>query len=399
MPGSRKNLKIDLWSYNYRPEPTGIGPISHTLATALRDLGHDVSVVAAHPHYPLPMWGKAWPPHQEVVEGIPVRRLPLWIGRQSRVARYRQELSFTAAMFLTMPTLRKPDVIIYTSPSFPALLAPMATRRLRKVPWILWLQDILPDGAASVGIVDDDSFVMRQSRRLERSAYRSAKRIVAISEVFIENLLAKGVPRDKIDLVYNPTTLEKRLPSRPADPPRVLGMGNIGHSQGLAPLIAAFERSAAMRELDAELVIAGAGVAEDEVRAEIRSERVKLLGILSDEELERQLQLATVGLVSQHHGGVEFNFPSKLMNFMGFGLPVLAAVNPASEVAGVVGRSGGGWIVDSADPDRFPATLAEIFGEPAELSRRGEAGRAFAQENFSRERFASKFEELLLRMD
>ena len=42
--------------------------------------------------------------------------------------------------------------------------------------------------------------------------------------------------------------------------------------------------------------------------------------------------------MSQWHDGSEFNIPSKLMNFMAYGIPVLAAVNPDGEVARIVER-------------------------------------------------------------
>jgi glycosyltransferase involved in cell wall biosynthesis len=172
-------------------------------------------------------------------------------------------------------------------------------------------------------------------------------------------------------------------------------MGNIGHSQGLAALVAAFERSTEMRRLEAKLVITGSGVAEADLRAEIRSDQVEVLGVVDDERLERELARATIALVSQRHGGAEFNFPSKLMNFMAYGLPVLAVVNPRSEVSRVVDRAGAGWVVDSAEPDAFPAAVAEILAEPAELRRRGATARAFAEDNFSRPGFAARFESVL----
>lgn len=384
-----------MWSFHYHPEPTGIGPLSRTLALGLRDLGHSVSVVAAHPHYPQPDWGTARLPHRETRDRIPALRLPLWIGRDTAIARYRQEVTFVAGQFLTMPAQPRPDAIVYVSPSFPGLLAPMAYSRARGVPWVLWLQDILPDGAASAGIVDDDSAVIRWSRRLELAAYRSAARIVVISEAFVENLVAKGVPREKIELLYNPATRTRTKPPAPQESPRVLNMGNIGHSQGLAPLVAAFERSEEMRRLDVRLVFAGSGVAEGDLRGEIRSDRVEALGVLDDRRLEEQLARADVALVSQRHGGAEFNFPSKLMNFMAYGLPVLAVVDPGSEVSRVVQLAGAGWVVDSADPDAFPAALAEILANLAEMRDRGAAAQAFAEEHFSRAGFASRFESIL----
>jgi colanic acid biosynthesis glycosyl transferase WcaI len=57
-------MKVQLWSYNYSPEPTGIAPVSEALAQGLRKLGHEISVVAAHPHYPSPEWGKTVRPYR-----------------------------------------------------------------------------------------------------------------------------------------------------------------------------------------------------------------------------------------------------------------------------------------------------------------------------------------------
>src|SRR5438270_2608074 len=90
-------LHIQLWSYNYDPEPTGIGPVSTVWARGLRDRGHRVQVVAAHPHYPAPYWGRRMRAYCEERDGISVFRLPLWMGRESTLARYRQELTFMAA--------------------------------------------------------------------------------------------------------------------------------------------------------------------------------------------------------------------------------------------------------------------------------------------------------------
>src|SRR5947209_5572751 len=126
---STRPLRIQLWSYNYDPEPTGIGIVSTVWARGLRDRGHCVEVVAAHPHYPEPVWGRKLVPYREMRDGIPVLRLPLWIGRASAMERYRQELTFMAAQLVATPFLRKPDVMVSVSPSFPALLPAVANVR------------------------------------------------------------------------------------------------------------------------------------------------------------------------------------------------------------------------------------------------------------------------------
>jgi colanic acid biosynthesis glycosyl transferase WcaI len=263
--------------------------------------GHAVHVIAAHPHYPSPEWGKKLLPYVEHIDGIRVTRLPLVIGRDTTGQRMIQEASFALAQLAALPFLGKCDVCVAVSPCFPAVSAGIVNKRVRRVPWVLWIQDILPDGAVSTGIMED-GIAIKASRRLESAAYKSADRVVVISERFEENLLAKGVPDDKLVRIYNPAT--RPIRDSPRGPvgsraPRVLVMGNIGHSQGLPEVVEAFESSAALSEIDARLVITGTGVAAEEVRETIKTDRVEYLGLVTNEELDAQLELATIGLVSQ----------------------------------------------------------------------------------------------------
>jgi colanic acid biosynthesis glycosyl transferase WcaI len=394
MPEPSHGLRIQLWSYNYDPEPTAIAPVSKVWARELTRLGHQVEVVAAHPHYPEPIWGKARRPYREERHGIPVLRLPLMVGRATAAERYRQELSFTAAQTLAVPFLGRPDVLVSTSPSFPALAPAILDSRARRIPWVLWLHDILPDGAAVTGLVDE-GLVLKLSRRLERAAYRAASRIVVLSSSFTDNLAAKGVPADKIQLIYDPATREPNADPAPASNGglRVLSMGNIGHSQGLTSLVRAFEASDLPD--DVKLIITGTGVRADEARAEIRSDRVEMLGVVDDDRLEEELKRADVAFVSQHYEGGEFNIPSKLMNFMAYGLPVLAAVRPDGEVARIVQAADAGWVVNSAVPEQFPQTLERLRHQRDEITAKAAASRAYADENFAQRRFGELFDELL----
>jgi colanic acid biosynthesis glycosyl transferase WcaI len=393
-------LRVQLWSYNYAPEPAGIAPVSTTLAEGLRDRGHEVKVVAAHPHYPEPSWGTRWRPYRELRNGVPVIRLPLWIGRETTAARMRQELSFTTALSASLPFLGRPEVLLAASPSFPALLPAVGFARARRVPLVPWLHDVLPEGAIVTGHVKDGP-VLRASRWLERSTYRTASRVVVLSAPFLDNLREKGVPEEKLRLIYDPAT---RRPAKPPELPsvdpaggevRAICMGNIGHTQGLPPIVRAFDRSDDVRKAGVRLIITGTGVAAEETRANITSDSVRMLGVVSDDELERELRSATLGVVTQQYEGTEFNLPSKLMNYMAYALPIVVAVNPASEAARLVRESGSGWVSDSSDPEAFPRTVLAALSDREELRRRARAGLGFARIHFTQEGFAERFEALL----
>jgi colanic acid biosynthesis glycosyl transferase WcaI len=392
-------MRIQLWSYLYSPEPTGIGPVSGLLARTLQDLGHDVQVVAAHPHYPEPRWGKRRLPYREVHDGVDVLRLPLWVGRGTAAQRIRQELTFTSSLMAALPFVGPADVVIAASPCFPALLPAVINSRARRVPLVLWLHDLLPDGALVTGLVDEGGPVLRASRWLERTAYEHADRIVVLSRPFLDNLREKGVPDEKLDLIYDPAT---RVPGRGAagdEVSKVEGLmvciGNIGHTQGLPPLVGEFDRSAELRALGARLVITGTGVAENDVKREITSDAVEMPGLVSDGELDRLLRSATLAMVGQQYEGTEFNLPSKIMNYMEYGLPIVAAVNPDGEVARLIQEAGAGWIADSSKPDDFVRTVKIALGDAKERAVRGRAGYDFAQSHFTREAFGARFDLLL----
>ena len=369
----------------------GIAPLAGVWTRAMRERGHEVEVIAAHPHYPEPIWGRRFRPYTELRDGVRVLRLPLFIGRSSSRERLLQEASFLASLTLASPLLGRPDAIVSTSPSFPALLPAMLATRARRLPWYIWLQDILPDGALATGYLDDAGAVTRLSRRLERASYRNAAGVIVLSQSFRENLLRKGVGDEKITVAYNPATITDGplFGPEPDQPPRILCMGNIGRSQGLAEIVRDFEGNRELEAMNAVLVIAGSGVAEPEVRAAIRTDRVEMTGLLDPSQIREQLQRASLGAVTQSYDAGEFNVPSKLMNYLAAGMPVIASVRKSSEAARIVTESGSGWI---AEPGEFGSTIVTALQDRAELESRSRAGHRFAEANLTADALVNRFE-------
>ena len=205
MPSLKRSLRLQLWSWNYEPEPTAMGPMAARWAEAMSARGHQVEVVTAHPHYPGPLWGRRLRPYRETRNGIPVLRLPLLIGHRTTAARILEEATYAASAAAAAALRSAPDVAVAVSPSFLGVFPVLASARFRRFPWILWLEDILPDAAATTGLMRE-GLALRTARHMERFMYRSAARIVVISDAFRENLLGKGVPPWKVTHIYNPYT-------------------------------------------------------------------------------------------------------------------------------------------------------------------------------------------------
>ncbi len=392
----RRSLRLQLWSWNYEPEPTAMGPMAARWAEAMCARGHQVEVVTAHPHYPGPLWGRRLRPYRETRNGIPVLRLPLVIGHRTTAARIIEEATYALSAGVAAARASAPDAAVAVSPSFLGLFPVLASARLRRFPWILWLEDILPDAAATTGLMRE-GLALRTAQRLERFVYGSADRIVVISNAFRENLLAKGVPPWKVTHIYNPYTrgLGERPPRRTAAaPPRILYMGNMGFSQNLPALVRAFEHSPAVDD-DVRLILAGTGELALEAAAEIRSDRVEMPGLLL-EELETEMERATIGLVPQRPDVDEFNLPSKLMNLMSRGVPGAGQRQPQlrdrSDRARVRCRLGGRRRRPGGVSTR---ACASILADREELERRGAAGLEFARRNFSPDVVATRFEDVL----
>src|SRR5512143_3098739 len=97
-------MRLLIISAYFWPESTGTAPYITAMARHLAKTGHEVDVIAAHPHYP------AWRPLRSrrglraELDGIVVRRLPHYVPRApSASKRAFYEASMTLAFTAVLP--------------------------------------------------------------------------------------------------------------------------------------------------------------------------------------------------------------------------------------------------------------------------------------------------------
>ena len=93
-------------------------------------------------------------------------------------------------------------MFILSTPPIQGAMAALV-KKVRHIPLIYNLQDIFPDSLVGTGLAKKGGLLWKIGRVIEDFTYRNADKIIVISEDFKRNIMAKGVPEEKIEVIYN----------------------------------------------------------------------------------------------------------------------------------------------------------------------------------------------------
>ncbi|BBD65290.1 group 1 glycosyl transferase [Nostoc commune NIES-4072] len=402
-------MHILIYSYNYHPEPIGIAPLMTELAEGLVKRGHQVRVITGMPNYPQreiydEYRGKWYVTEQ--INSVIIQRSYLRIkSKPNLLDRLLLELSF---VFTSLPQAfkgRRPDVIILTVPPLFGTLPVTIFGWLYNCPVVLNVQDILPDAAVRIGLLKN-KWMIRTLAALEKFAYRSAHTISVIADGFRDNLVNKGVPVNKIVCIPNwvnvnficplPKQNNSWISSHQLDGKFVvLYSGNIALTQGLETVI---EAAVCLRHIkEIVFVIVGESIALQRLQKYCLlngADNVLLLPLQPREKLPEMLAASDVGLIVQKRNVISFNMPSKIPLLLASGRPIVGSVPATGTAAKAIKLSGGGIIVEPESPDAMAAAVHDLYTNPTLGTNLGNAGRQFAEENYSLEQALNRYEGL-----
>jgi colanic acid biosynthesis glycosyl transferase WcaI len=106
------------------------------------------------------------------------------------------------------------------------------------------------------------------------------------------------------------------------------------------------------------------------------------------------LAAADIHVVPLRRGMARASVPSKLYSILAAGRPVLASVDPGTEVARTLERAHAGVSVGPEDPSAFVRALRALLADPAEMQALGRDGRSFVESWVSPAAVAARYEEL-----
>lgn len=398
-------LRLMIVGLNYDPEPVGIGPYTAGMARALAARGAQVRVIAGQPYYP--QWRRydgyrGWRTTRE--GGVEVTRVPLYVpALPSGVRRILHLVSFAlAALF---PALRaalsfRPQVVMVVAPSL--LSIPIAWLAAKLAGARLWVhvQDFEVDAAFATGLLGGSEIggLARLGLWLEGRLLALGDRVSTIAPRMAQRLAEKGVERRRIVEVRNwaagfapdPAGAARYRAEWGLENRRVaLYAGNIANKQGLEVVVAA-AWNVAHRD-DIVFVICGEGpnrAALIELAAGLPN--LRFHGLQPAERMGGLLALADVHLLPQVAGAADLMLPSKLINMLASGRPVIATAAPGSGLAAEV--EGCGLVTQPGDAAALADAVEDLLGDPARCRALGAAALARANERWSQARVIDRLE-------
>ena len=282
-----------------------------------------------------------------------------------------------------------------TPPTQGALAA--LVKKIKKVPFVYNLQDIFPDSLAGTGLAKKGGVLWKIGRVIEDFTYRNADKIIVISEDFKRNIMAKGVPEEKIVVVYNWVDEEavkhvarednKLFDTYGLDRSKfyITYSGNIGLTQNMDMLLeVAKELETAEPEI--KFVLIGEGAYKKRVQ-EIIAEKnicnVTLLPFQPYEDISHVFSLGDVGLVISKPGVGENSVPSKTWSILSASRPVLANFDE-NELKTIVAENQCGIFTKAGDKEDFRQAILGLYHDRARCEQLGRNGREFILKNLTR---------------
>ena len=405
-------MKILFFTHYFPPE--GNAPASRTYEHCVRwvKAGHEVTVITCVPNVPngVPYEGyrNRLRSQRETVDGINVVRV--WSYLAANAGFLKRILNYVSYMIMATWAglwVRRPDVVIATSPQFFCGWAGVLVQFFRRLPFVLEIRDIWPESITAVGAMKR-GFAVRVLEWLENRMYRSADHIVAVGKGYRDNVSSKAPVEDRISVIYNgvdgdhfkpvPTDEAFREEHGMAGRFVVSYVGTIGMAHGLETVLDAAETLKTDGRDDVGFLLVGDGARRESLQQEAEdrglTDFVRFTGRLPKSEMPRVLASSEALLVHLRACDLFSTvIPSKIFEAMAMERPIIMGVR--GESADIVRDANAGLDMKPGSAESLIECLTKLKDDTGLYQSIQSNGRRFVLEEFSRDTFAAKYIEVL----
>lgn len=304
------------------------------------------------------------------------------------------------------------DVMFITStPPIKGAMAGLA-KKFNHKPIVYNLQDIFPDSLAGSGLAKKGGLLWKIGRVIENFTYRNADKIIVISEDFKKNIMAKGVPEEKIEVIYNWVDEKAVVPIKkednilyselnlPEDKFYVVYAGNFGNAQNIDVIINAAEKLQNHEEICFALF--GTGGMVDDYKKMVQKKNlgnVMFFPLQPYDKVSYVYSLGSVGIVSCKKGLGKGAMPSKTWSIMSAGTPVIANYDTDTDMQRIITENKLGVFSHADDAEDMAKAILEMYNSPTLCQEYGKNARQFIEQNLTKEVGTQKYVEVLKSFD
>ncbi len=282
--------------------------------------------------------------------------------------------------------------------STPPIQGAMASiiKKFRHLPIVFKLGDVFPDSMVGAGFVTEKSFIYKVGRKIEKYTYKNADKIIVVSEDIKSNLITKGVPSDKIEVVYDWVDTDKLHPVSKDNNPlferfnidkdkfNIVYAGNLGSAQNISIIIEAANRL--VNNPNIHFVIFGSGDVEEEVRNtidQLNLANLKLFPLQPAKLVSQVYSLGDACIVSCKPGFGGSAMPSKTWTIMACGRPVIASFDKG-QLEKILVKENTGCFSDAGDVESFVEKICFLEKNRQHCLKMGFNGRQYVEKHLSR---------------
>ncbi len=333
-------MKILFLTDNFPPEFNA--PASRTFAHCKEWVkqGAELTVITGAPNFPK---GKVFEGYknklrqEEWVDGIRVIRVWTYItANEGFIKRILDYISFMVSAIITGLFI-KTDLIVATSPQFFTAIAGRWLSFLKRKKWIMEVRDIWPESIKAVGAMDRN-LIIQYFEYLERRMYKTASKIITVTDAFKKQLVDKhNIPPEKIGVFKNGIdgSLFRPMPKN-QQLLNELGLHNkfiIGYigTHGMAHKLDFVLNSAKqIHDHETHFLFVGSGAEKKnllKLKEDLQLQNVTMLDAVPKQEISSYISILDVGLVNLKRSKTfESVIPSKIFELAAMHKPILLGV-------------------------------------------------------------------------
>jgi len=403
-------MKILFFSHYFPPE--GNAPASRTYENCKRwvQAGHEVTVVTCAPNVPNGVVYDGYRNRlcqRQMIDGVKVIRV--WTYMAANKGIFRRILNYVSFMLSSVffsLFLKRPDVIIATSPQFFCGWAGVIVSQLRRTTFILEIRDIWPEGIIAVGALTNKRIIILLET-LEKWMYALANTIVAVGDGYKNEIVKRGIDPRKIAVIPNGADIAFYRPcDKNAALIRLLGLenkficsfnGTIGMTSGLTVILRAARILKKRESNNICFLLVGDGAVREELQRQAEAEHLEnvlFAGSKKKKDMPKFLSIADVCLVHLKRRNLfKTTLPSKLFEALAMGKPVILGVE--GHAAQVLKTAQGGICIEPENEEALIKALETLVSNPDAGKRFGRLGREYVLEHFNRDTLATHYLDLI----